>query len=136
MPDDHVTIASFTTIIDAELARMKLDAQEIPVFICDSQTVGVQPFYGAVVQVRLQVHAQDAERALGILADGELPQIVDEEFLREDENDDESTGTEDCRTDSRNSSASPRDGLPIGSHVTRWVVFGIILFVIYLLVRR
>ena len=80
MPDGFVTIANFTIPLDAEMARMKLESEEIPVFLVDSHTTGLYPAWGGAIGVRLQVPFECAEDATSLLEskDGEenLVQMV------------------------------------------------------------
>ena len=67
MPDGYVTIANYLTPLDAEVARLKLDAHEIPVYLADVHTASMSIFQGAAVGVRLQVPADLVEQARAIL---------------------------------------------------------------------
>jgi len=88
LPDGYVTIATFSELINAELSRLKIESEDIPVFILDGNASGMNPFQGLAVGVRLQVPKEFAEQATRLLKDGEEPEIVDEMFVEEDEEDD------------------------------------------------
>ena len=60
-----VTVASFSTALHAHLARLRVEAEGIQCFIADEHIVGA--FGAAVGGVKLQVEADDAERATAIL---------------------------------------------------------------------
>ena len=77
MPDGYVTIATYETPIAAELARVRLDGENIPAFVADSNTVGIQPFYGGAIGVRVQVPAEMAEDAVAILRGEQFPIFMD-----------------------------------------------------------
>jgi len=64
MTEGLVTIARFTNVIDAEIARTKLESEGIQGFIADEFTSRVYP---GAIDVRLLVHEEDAERAVEIL---------------------------------------------------------------------
>lgn len=69
MPDDLVTIASYTTAYEAHIAKACLEEAGIPVFLQDVHTVGLQWELSNVIGgVKLQVPPGDAERAIKALA--------------------------------------------------------------------
>jgi hypothetical protein len=66
--DELMTVASFSDVAEAELAKDRLGLEGIRAFVIDAQTVGVMPFLtGSTGGVRLQVGQQDVERAREIL---------------------------------------------------------------------
>jgi hypothetical protein len=66
-----VVIASFGRIMEAELARARLEAEGIPAFLLDENAVSANPFYSpALGGIKLAVAARDAERAREILGLG------------------------------------------------------------------
>ena len=67
MPDGYVTVANFTIPLDAEMARMKLESEEIPVFLVDGYTTGLYPAWGGAIGIRLQVPFEYAETATNLL---------------------------------------------------------------------
>ncbi len=67
MPDNYVTIGRYQTPMEAELAKMTLEAAEIPVFLVDSMAAGMLCHLPSVGRVRLQVHEEHADRAKEIL---------------------------------------------------------------------
>ncbi len=68
VPDGFVTIARYLNPLDAEMARIRLDAEEIPVYLADVNTTAINPLYGAAVGVRLQVPSELSKQAIEILA--------------------------------------------------------------------
>ena len=63
-----MTVASFSDVSEAELAKERLGLEGIRAFVIDAQTAGVMPFLtGSTGGVRLQVGQRDAERAREIL---------------------------------------------------------------------
>ncbi|MBN2719351.1 MAG: DUF2007 domain-containing protein [Deltaproteobacteria bacterium] len=72
-----MTVATFETPIAAELARVKLHGEDIPALVADSMTVGIQPFYGGAIGVRVQVPADMAEEAVALLRGEQFPIFMD-----------------------------------------------------------
>lgn len=63
-----ITIASFQSIDEAQLARMKLEGSGIDSFIADEAMVNMNWLYSnAIGGVRLQIHEEDLETAKEIL---------------------------------------------------------------------
>lgn len=63
-----VVIAKFDRLIEADLAKARLEAEGICVFLLDAQTISVNPFYSpALGGVKLAVADEDAPRARAIL---------------------------------------------------------------------
>jgi hypothetical protein len=73
MSDDLVTVASFGTTFEANLAKGELEANEIDAVLKDDNMVNVNPlltnFLGGV---KLQVAASDEEEARSILKQGAI----------------------------------------------------------------
>lgn len=67
MSDELVTVAIFETPLEAELARLRLEAESILCFVHGSHMAGMQVFGLSVGGVRLRVRPQDAELAHEIL---------------------------------------------------------------------
>jgi hypothetical protein len=81
MPDDEppdstkatehntlVTVATFTTLVEAEMARVRLERIGIPAFLGNSVAVGVMPFLGNDLGgISLQVLEKDADQARELL---------------------------------------------------------------------
>ena len=64
------TIRTYSTVIDAELARTKLESQDIECFVHDTFLLSINSFLtNALGGVRLDVKTEDAERALAVLND-------------------------------------------------------------------
>jgi hypothetical protein len=73
MPDKLVTAATFATPLEADLARNRLQAENIPAVLSDDATVGWFWFLGnALGGIKLQVPEEQLPRALAIL--GESPE--------------------------------------------------------------
>jgi hypothetical protein len=80
MPDDPentedtaqetlVTVATFTTPVEAEMARVRLERLGIRAFLGNAIAVGVMPFLGNDLGgISLQVLEKDAEQARELLA--------------------------------------------------------------------
>ena len=68
MDTDPVTVARFSTVIEAESARAALEAEGIPSFLADAHLVTADPFAGlALGQIRLQVPPERAAEAARIV---------------------------------------------------------------------
>ncbi len=68
--NDLVTIATFTSTVDAELAKSRLESEGIAAMLGNELASGMMPFLGAGLGgVSLQVAQHDAERAREILGD-------------------------------------------------------------------
>ncbi len=68
MTEELVTIATFSTAVEADLARARLESEGIECFLADEHTVTVNWLYSqAVGGVKLQVREADAQRAVEIL---------------------------------------------------------------------
>lgn len=66
-----ITLRSFEFAQDAQIAKLKLESEEIEVFLKDEMTVQVDPFASnAIGGVKLQVMEEDRDKALKILAEG------------------------------------------------------------------
>jgi DNA-directed RNA polymerase subunit RPC12/RpoP len=79
--DTLVVISHYDSIPDAELARGRLESEDIPAFVFDENMAGAQWFYSmAIGGTRLMVRAQDASKAAEILS---LEPIKEEELARE-----------------------------------------------------
>jgi Putative prokaryotic signal transducing protein len=66
--DELMTVASFSDVAEAELAKERLGLEGVRAFVIDAQTAGVMPFLtGSTGGVRLQVGQADVERAREIL---------------------------------------------------------------------
>lgn len=90
MSDELITIATFETPIEAELARVRLEAAGILCFAHGTHMAGMQVFGLSVAGVKLRVRPQDAELAVEILeASSEEEEIEDPEgpvpYLDEEE---------------------------------------------------
>lgn len=67
MEEEIVTVATFGTVLEAQLARNRLEAEKIPAFVSDDATVGLWNLGGAFGVVKLQVAEAHVERAQEIL---------------------------------------------------------------------
>jgi hypothetical protein len=68
--DDLVVVRTFNSAIEAELAKSALDAADVEAFIQADDAGGMRPHMLYVQGARLIVRAEDAERAMNILAAG------------------------------------------------------------------
>lgn len=76
MSDELVTIATFASSFEANLARQRLAEVDIPTFVADEQTVGLAwHLSNALGGVRLQVRRGDATEALTTLAEQAVSEI-------------------------------------------------------------
>lgn len=86
-----ITIERYERAVDAELAKMVLDRENIPCYLAGvglSVTVG----YPAVTSVELQVFERDAERAVEILNEMTPLDEGDEDFDDEEFDEEEDVG--------------------------------------------
>jgi hypothetical protein len=67
--DEPVTIAHFPFPTAAEAARLRLEAEGIPAFLADAETVGLD-------WIKLEVPASEAERAATILQQTERRRLI------------------------------------------------------------
>ncbi|MGV7220543.1 MAG: DUF2007 domain-containing protein [Nitrospinales bacterium] len=84
------TIARFYDLPLAELAKLKLESEDIPCFLQDSNMVGIAWQYSfAVGGIRLKVPEEFVENAKEILNEDCSADLdfVEEEFPKQDEND-------------------------------------------------
>jgi hypothetical protein len=64
-----VTVATFSTPVEAEMARVRLERLGIPAFLGNAIAVGVMPYLGNDLGgISLQVLEKDAEQARELLA--------------------------------------------------------------------
>ena len=76
MNDGFVTIATYPEPLEANLIRSKLLSEEIECILLDENIISVQPFYSnAIGGIKLQVHEDDAERAMQIIEDANKPAL-------------------------------------------------------------
>jgi len=63
-----VTVAQFSSGMEAQLARTKLESEGIEAYVADEHMMSINPMYDfALGGVRLQTKSSEAERALKIL---------------------------------------------------------------------
>ena len=78
-PSELVTITT-PVAFEAQLMRMKLESEDIPCFIANTEMVAAQPFLA--IPIRVQVRREDVERAREVL--DRPPEVVpDEEYVEE-----------------------------------------------------
>jgi hypothetical protein len=65
--DEFVTVATFSDVPAAQLAKERLESEGIEAFVPDALGGGVMPFLAQSGGVRVQVKAEDAEKAKEIL---------------------------------------------------------------------
>lgn len=81
-----VTISTFPTPIEANIAKNRLENEGVPSFVNDEATVGIAWHLGnALGGIKVQVAEKDAERARSILADGQRPEITREDRGADDQ---------------------------------------------------
>jgi len=68
--DNFVVIRTFTSLVDAKLAKSKLDAYKITSWLDSENTASLNWFYiGAIGGIKLRVEQEKADEALKILGD-------------------------------------------------------------------
>jgi len=67
MDDSIVVLRTFANELEAEIARVVLDAHDIPAFVLRDDAGGMYPSLTFVHGVRLLVRRDDAEEALAVL---------------------------------------------------------------------
>jgi len=73
------TIASYSFPWEAQIAKARLDAEGIPAFVADEQTINMQWLYSdAMGGVRLQVPQQFAQLSVEILAEDHSEALEEE----------------------------------------------------------
>jgi hypothetical protein len=66
--DELVTVATYSDVAEAQLAKERLEIEGIRAFVIDAQTAGVMPFLtSSTGGVRVQVEPKDEERAREVL---------------------------------------------------------------------
>lgn len=82
MPPQLVTVASFNMPHQAHLAKSRLEAAEIPVFIRDEHLISINNLYSpALGGVKVQVPATHLKEAQEILNSAPVIELSDEEAL-------------------------------------------------------
>ena len=82
MQSKWITIATFNMPYQAHLAKARLEAADIPVFLKDENLISIQQLYSpALGGVKLQVQGADVEEALEILDSTPDVDLRDEEAL-------------------------------------------------------
>ncbi len=66
---DLVTVATFGSVVEAELAKERLANAGIPALVADEAAGGVMPYLASSSGVRVQVAQENADRAREILAE-------------------------------------------------------------------
>ena len=73
--DKIIVLTSYATLMEANLAKTKLDAYGVPCFLTDENFIGVYPLYNNVFPgVRLHIFEKDTAKANEIL--GESVEII------------------------------------------------------------
>lgn len=68
MPSDYVTVATFTTLPEAEAARLRIETEGIPAVVTDAEIVNMDWLLGnAVGYIKLQVPPSLAPAAIALL---------------------------------------------------------------------
>lgn len=66
--DDIVVLQYFDSAIEANIAKTKLDANEVPCFLTEENMAGLYPGQSlSVFKIRLHLFASDRDRALQVL---------------------------------------------------------------------
>jgi hypothetical protein len=81
MSDRFVTIASYASTPEAEMAKNLLETEGIAAFLAGEMTAStLTAFAGAAAEVRLQVREEDAARAVSLLATASAGATLDEDW--------------------------------------------------------
>ena len=68
--EDLVTVARFSTAMEAHLARTKLESEGIKAYVADEHIMAINPMYDfALGGVRLKTKSSDVEKAVQCLND-------------------------------------------------------------------
>lgn len=82
MEDKIVTLEAYYDPMLAEIILGRLEANGIPCFLADENTLAANPFYNqAIGGVKIKVFEHDLEKCRAILAEEVVPQSVDEELI-------------------------------------------------------
>ncbi|MEP3479989.1 MAG: hypothetical protein ABJZ55_12135 [Fuerstiella sp.] len=85
MSDKLVTVATFSTPVEAAIGRNALEADGVRAFLADNAIVGMAWYLGgAVGGIKLQVADEDAERAISIFEATDIVVITEDDW-RSDE---------------------------------------------------
>jgi len=63
-----VTVATFSSVLEAEMAKERLESEGVAALVADGGAGGVMPFLASSSGVRVQVAETEVERAKEILA--------------------------------------------------------------------
>jgi tetratricopeptide (TPR) repeat protein len=78
-PNQFTTIATFSFPTEAYIPKTRLEAEGIPAFVADADTISMNWFFSnALGGVKLQVRVEDAPRAIEILSQEAEPEGWDE----------------------------------------------------------
>lgn len=64
---DLVTVGTFSSVVEAEMVKERLESEGIHALVADEAAGGVMPFVASSSGVRVQVREADAARAREIL---------------------------------------------------------------------
>ncbi|QDU51297.1 putative signal transducing protein [Gimesia panareensis] len=132
MSDDFVTVATLNTPTEASLVRNQLEAEGIRVFLSDEEAVGMAWYLGnAIGGIKVQVAAEDADRAFGLLDEHDPVTISEEDWKTVEgfENGwDEEEEDADAAEDTAEESAPERDLDQEVNRAFKAAVLGIIFF--------
>ena len=79
--DDIIVFKRFDTVIEANIAKSKLDAYGVPCFLTEENMANLYPGASKMMNsnVRLHIFSQDAERASQVMAENNL--AVDDDTI-------------------------------------------------------
>ena len=79
--DDIIVFKRFDTVIEANIAKSKLDAYGVPCFLTEENMANLYPGPSKMMNsnVRLHIFSQDAERASQVMAENNL--AVDDDTI-------------------------------------------------------
>ena len=82
MSEKIVTIKSFSSAVEANLVKGKLESSGIPAFVFKDDLGGMRPHLQLTSGVNLKVRRKDAKRALKILEQSVSPKVQSSKHLR------------------------------------------------------
>jgi hypothetical protein len=65
--DELITVATFSTRAEADLAQDRLKVEGVDAFVFDDMTAGVMPYLAGPSGIRVQVPTEQAARAREVL---------------------------------------------------------------------
>jgi hypothetical protein len=139
MPEELVTLATFSTPVEAGFVRSVLEEEGIASFLTDDRTVGIHPLLGNTIGwVKLQVAEHDLERAVQTLEERKevAAKLEPDAFVDEEE-----SPPDDAANDESDQDDAPEDPLePLAVRAFRagvisWSFFPLLPYAVWTLGR-